>query len=78
MLTNAGREDKLRPGQEVWEEKVNQIRIYSGDKYELINEAQAGDGLCRDRPGTYSRPGEGWRGAGLRSAVAGACPDLSG
>ena len=58
MLTNAGAEDKLRPGQEVWEEKVNQIRIYSGDKYELINEAQAGT-VCAVTGLGHTRPGEG-------------------
>lgn len=39
-----------------WEEKVNQIRIYSGVKYEAVNEAEAGivcavTGLARTRPG---------------------------
>ena len=58
MLTNAGAEDKLRPGQEVWEEKVNQIRVYSGDKYELINEAQAGT-VCAVTGLGHTRPGEG-------------------
>lgn len=78
MLTNAGAEDKLRPGQEVWEEKVNQIRVYSGDKYELINEAQAGT-VCAVTGLGHTRPGEG---LGVEQAsaapVAGACPDLSG
>ena len=27
---------------EAWEEKVNQIRIYSGEKYEMVSEAEAG------------------------------------
>ena len=41
---------------EVWEEKVNQIRIYSGDKYETTAEAPAGSvcavtGLGRTFPG---------------------------
>lgn len=40
----------------VWEEKVNQIRIYSGEKYETVSEAEAGTvcavtGLTRTRPG---------------------------
>lgn len=39
-----------------WEEKVNQIRIYSGQKYEAVNEVEAGSiftvtGLSRTRPG---------------------------
>ena len=25
-----------------WEEKVNQIRIYSGQKFEAVNEVEAG------------------------------------
>lgn len=27
---------------EIWEEKVNQIRLYSGEKYETVNEVEAG------------------------------------
>ncbi len=39
-----------------WEEKVNQIRIYSGQKYEAVNEIEAGSvfavtGLNQTRPG---------------------------
>lgn len=41
---------------EAWEEKVNQIRIYSGEKYEMVSEAEAGcvcavTGLSRTYPG---------------------------
>ena len=41
---------------EPWEEKVNQIRIYSGEKYEAVQEAEAGcvcavTGLSRTFPG---------------------------
>lgn len=41
---------------EPWEEKVNQIRIYSGEKYEMIPEAETGcvcavTGLSRTYPG---------------------------
>lgn len=40
----------------IWEEKVNQIRIYSGEKFEAVNEVEAGDvfavtGLSQTRPG---------------------------
>lgn len=40
----------------VWEEKVNQIRIYSGQKYESVNEVEAGSvfavmGLTQTKPG---------------------------
>lgn len=43
---------------ECWEEKVNQIRIYSGEKYETVSEAGPGTvcavtGLC------WTHPGEG-------------------
>ncbi|MBN7773615.1 translation factor GTPase family protein [Clostridium aminobutyricum] len=40
----------------IWEEKVNQIRLYSGQKYETVNEIEAGSigaviGLSQTRPG---------------------------
>ncbi|WP_312369624.1 TetM/TetW/TetO/TetS family tetracycline resistance ribosomal protection protein [Lachnoclostridium sp.] len=40
----------------VWEEKVNQIRIYSGQKYDPVNEVEAGSvfavtGLSQTKPG---------------------------
>jgi len=41
-----------------WEEKVNQIRIYSGQKYEAVNEAEAGT-VCAVTGLTQTRPGEG-------------------
>lgn len=46
--------DVLRSGS--WEEKVNQIRIYSGQKFETVNEIEAGSvfavtGLSQTRPG---------------------------
>jgi small GTP-binding protein len=44
------------PEEEVWEEKADQIRIYSGAKYQTADEAPAGTicavtGLSRTRPG---------------------------
>lgn len=42
----------------VWQEKVNQIRIYSGAKYESINEAEAGM-VCAVTGLTRTYPGEG-------------------
>ena len=39
-LTNAGR--KGIPDEEIWEEKVDQIRIYSGAGYTMVQEAPAG------------------------------------
>ena len=46
--------DVLKSGS--WEEKVNQIRIYSGQKFEAVNEIEAGSvfavtGLSQTRPG---------------------------
>ena len=42
LLTNryAGREEQ--DTQEIWEEKVDQIRLYSGAGYRMVDEAQAG------------------------------------
>lgn len=42
----------------VWEEKVNQIRIYSGEKYEAVNECEAGE-ICAVTGLNQTRPGEG-------------------
>jgi len=41
-----------------WEEKVNQIRIYSGPKYQAASEAEAG-AVCAVTGLTRSRPGDG-------------------
>ena len=41
-----------------WEEKVNQIRIYSGQKFETVNEIEAGS-VCAVTGLTQTRPGEG-------------------
>lgn len=45
-------------GSELWEEKVNQIRVYSGSHYELLEEAEAGT-VCAVTGLTKTRPGEG-------------------
>ena len=42
----------------VWEEKVNQIRIYSGQKFEAVNEAEAGS-VCAVTGLSQTKPGEG-------------------
>lgn len=44
--------------EENWEEKVNQIRIYSGEKFEPLNEAVAGT-ICAVTGLTKTFPGEG-------------------
>lgn len=41
-----------------WEEKVNQIRCYSGKKYEVVNEIAAGS-ICAVTGLTQTYPGEG-------------------
>ncbi len=45
-------------GEAKWEEKVNQIRIYSGDKYETTGEAPAGS-ICAVTGLSRTFPGEG-------------------
>ena len=45
-------------GEETWEEKVNQIRIYSGEKFEAVQEAQAGT-ICAVTGLGFTRPGDG-------------------
>lgn len=42
----------------IWEEKINQIRIYSGQKFELVSEAEAGS-ICVVTGLTKTYPGEG-------------------
>ena len=41
-----------------WEEKVNQIRIYSGEKFEMAEEVAAG-GVCAVTGLSYTYPGQG-------------------
>ena len=41
-----------------WEEKVNQIRIYSGQKFEVVNEVEAGS-ICAVTGLSQTKPGEG-------------------
>lgn len=43
---------------EIWEEKVNQIRIYSGARYETVGEVQAGC-ICAVTGLTKTKPGQG-------------------
>lgn len=48
--------DVLKSG--LWEEKVNQIRIYSGQKYDAVSGLEAGS-ICQITGLTQTRPGEG-------------------
>lgn len=45
--------------EKAWEEKINQIRIYSGAKYNTIEEAPAGT-VCAVTGLTKSKPGDGY------------------
>ncbi len=49
----------LKVRQVIGEEKINQIRIYSGTKYELINEADAGM-VCAVTGLDHTYPGQGF------------------
>lgn len=54
-----GRKDvQNETGHENWTEKVNQIRIYSGEKFEAPTEVMAGD-ICAVTGLTKTYPGEG-------------------
>ena len=44
-------------GEDGWQEKVNQIRVYSGEKYQSVDEAAAG-GVCAVTGLTHTRPGD--------------------
>src|SRR5699024_9879507 len=44
-------------GEAGWQEKVNQIRVYSGEKYQTIEEAEAGT-VCAVTGLTHTRPGD--------------------
>ncbi len=59
-VTNRKPDMDEKPGGEmnVWEEKVNQIRIYSGEKYETVQEASAGM-VCAVTGLSLTYPGEG-------------------
>lgn len=47
-----------RKDEEVWEEKINQIRLYSGEKFETVQEAAAGT-VCTVTGLTKTYPGQG-------------------
>ena len=46
------------PGEGIWQEKVNQIRIYSGEKYTMVSEVKAGT-VCAVTGLTATYPGQG-------------------
>lgn len=58
VLTNQSRAGEEAGSFDIWEEKVNQIRVYSGEKYESVSEASAGS-ICAVLGLTQTKPGEG-------------------
>ncbi len=56
LLTNQREGDSRDQG--IWQEKVNQIRIYSGEKYTVAEEAPAGT-ICAVTGLSLTRPGQG-------------------
>lgn len=58
LLTNKKAEDTSLKNKNFWEEKVNQIRIYSGAKYEMVSQIEAGR-VCAVTGLNYTYPGEG-------------------
>lgn len=60
---------------DVWEEKVNQIRIYQGEKYETINEAECGM-ICAVTGLSSTKTGDGL-GISENSPAPVLCPVLS-
>lgn len=57
ILTNK-KSDNKQENQEVWEEKVDQIRIYSGAKFESVKEVEAGT-ICAVTGLNNTYPGQG-------------------
>ena len=58
LLSGQKKNSKGSEEDSLWQEKVNQIRMYSGAKYELINEAVAGQ-VCAVTGLSETYPGEG-------------------
>ncbi len=83
MMTGTGRKtsamERFSSGPEIglsseesqWEEKVNQIRVYSGEKYETLGEAEAGT-VCAVTGLTKT-----WAGEGLGFEKEALLPELS-
>ncbi|MBE5787756.1 MAG: GTP-binding protein [Clostridiales bacterium] len=55
LLTN--RREEV-PEESVWAEKINQIRLYSGARYQAVDTAEAGM-VCAVTGLSYTRPGDG-------------------
>ena len=52
------RQKLTNKGEQEWEEKVNQIRVYSGEQYEAVPEVQAGM-ICAVTGLSHTYAGEG-------------------
>ena len=70
MLSGMGKGFR-QPEGEAWEEKVNQIRVYSGEKFTTPGEIEAG-GICAVTGLTRT-----WAGEGLGFEKETICPELS-
>ncbi len=70
-MTLSGMSRRIGGREERWEEKVNQIRIYSGDKFENTGEAEAGS-ICAVTGLTKT-----WAGEGLGNETETVYPELS-
>ena len=68
LLTNQSPQNP--EGTQIWEEKVNQIRLYSGDHYEAVSEAIAGT-ICAVTGLTHTFPGQGlgWESGAVRPVL---------
>ena len=57
-MTLTNRNGDMQPSEDVWEEKADQIRIYSGASYKTVNEAPAG-AICAVTGLTKTYSGQG-------------------
>lgn len=58
LLSNQAALESGREHGELWEEKVNQIRLYSGERYEAVAEVKAGE-ICAVTGLEHTFPGQG-------------------
>lgn len=58
VLSGQRRHSDAENEEMLWEEKVNQIRLYSGQKFEAVNEVTAGS-VCAVTGLSYTYPGQG-------------------
>lgn len=58
LLSNRKAGEEIPAGRELWEEKVNQIRLYSGERFETVSQAEAGT-VCAVTGLTKTYAGQG-------------------